>query len=325
MNMKELVTFVKSKKRLLIPVACVLVILIVILCLFCCRTGRPVREVPQIQGNNETELPDLAEAINHLSQLGSADFLALQADADREAFVEDFWRWSFGEAGLPQRLARKVSESVLESPSFVMELLVILQQDPYTYYLVDKQHMLPEGYEPGDLLPLKNGTYHVTRNDLSLRKIAYDSLQEMAEAAAAEGVVFTIGSSYRSAAYQKEVYERNVKTYGKETADRESAQPRKSQHQLGLIIDFSPIDDSFAETEACKWMLKNASRFGWSISFPDGYEEVTGYRWESWHYRYVGRDLAAFIDNYFEGVQQYALQFIHAWQAQEQALEQGVE
>ena len=97
-------------------------------------------------------------------------------------------------------------------------------------------------------------------------------------------------------------------------ADRESAQPRKSQHQLGLILDFAPIDDSFANTSASAWLLRNASRFGWSLSFPDGYEEVTGYRWESWHYRFVGKDLAAFIDKYFDGIQQYALQFIKAWQ-----------
>ncbi|MDR3247555.1 MAG: D-alanyl-D-alanine carboxypeptidase family protein, partial [Treponema sp.] len=55
-------------------------------------------------------------------------------------------------------------------------------------------------------------------------------------------------------------------------------------------------------------------RFGWSLSFPDGYESATGYRWESWHYRYVGEDLSAFIDTWFDGIQQYALQFIHAWE-----------
>jgi len=107
-----------------------------------------------------------------------------------------------------------------------------------------------------------------------------------------------------------------VKTYGKETADRESAQPGKSQHQLGLVVDFAPIDDAFAKTPASQWLLKNAGSFGFSLSFPDGYENITGYRWESWHYRYVGKDLAAFINKYFEGIQQYALQFIYAWQQQ---------
>jgi len=135
----------------------------------------------------------------------------------------------------------------------------------------------------------------------------------MAASSGAEGIVLTIGSAYRSAEYQAQVYEREVRTYGRETADRQSARPRHSQHQLGLVVDFSPIDDAFAKTEAARWLLGNAGRFGWSLSYPDGYEEVTGYRWESWHYRYVGRDLAAFIENYFEGIQQYALQFINAW------------
>jgi D-alanyl-D-alanine carboxypeptidase len=81
------------------------------------------------------------------------------------------------------------------------------------------------------------------------------------------------------------------------------------------VVDFGPIDDSFAKTAAGQWVLQNSGSFGWSISFPDGYEAATGYRWESWHYRYVGRDLVYFIDTYFDGVQQYALQFIHAWEA----------
>jgi D-alanyl-D-alanine carboxypeptidase len=128
--------------------------------------------------------------------------------------------------------------------------------------------------------------------------------------------VFTIGSAYRSAAYQSEVYERNVRTYGRESADRESARPGKSQHQLGLVVDFSPIDDAFAETPAGKWLLRNAGSFGWSLSFPDGFEEVTGYRWESWHYRFLGKELSSFIDKYFDGIQQYGLQFIKAWREQ---------
>jgi D-alanyl-D-alanine carboxypeptidase len=146
-----------------------------------------------------------------------------------------------------------------------------------------------------------------------LRAIAAEALEELSAAAAREGIILVVGSTYRSVSYQAQVYEREVAMYGKEAADRESAQPGKSQHQLGLTLDFTPIDDAFAQTPASRWLLNNASRFGWSLSFPDGYEEVTGYRWESWHYRYVGKDLAAFIDNYFDGIQQYALQFIKAW------------
>jgi D-alanyl-D-alanine carboxypeptidase len=252
----------------------------------------------------------LAEAIARFSGAG------VGADPAREAFVEDFWRWIFGEAGIPERLARKVAASALESPAFIIELLELLQQDPYTYYLVDKQHALPDGYEPGDLVPLTAGVYRLGREGLMLRRIAADALREMAAAAAPEGIVFTVGSTYRSAEYQAQVYEREVRASGREAADRVSAQPGKSQHQLGLTVDFAPIDDTFAKTPASDWLLRNAAAFGWSLSYPDGYEHVTGYSWESWHYRYVGRDLVAFINNYFEGIQQYALQFILAWREQ---------
>jgi len=83
---------------------------------------------------------------------------------------------------------------------------------------------------------------------------------------------------------------------------------------LGLIVDFYPVDNVFAKSAEGVWVKANASKFGWSISFPDGYEQLTGYSWESWHYRYVGRELAEFIDKYFDGIQQNALAFIHDWE-----------
>jgi D-alanyl-D-alanine carboxypeptidase len=194
-----------------------------------------------------------------------------------------------------------------------MELFSIPDDDPYLYFLVDKQHALPQSYIPNDLVELGGGSYAVARQGLMLRRKAAESLERMAASARSEGVVLTAASTYRSYDYQVEVYDRNVREMGREAADRESAMPGHSQHQLGLVVDFSPISDAFAKTQAGAWMLKNASRFGWSLSFPDGYEELTGYRWESWHYRYVGTELAAFIDAYFDGIQQYALQFIRVW------------
>ena len=277
----------------------------------CTRTNIQNSSVPQARGlleEAEDQLPDLAETISRLS--GGAAVV----DLDRAAFVEDFWLWIFIEAGVPERLARQVAASALESPAFIMELLSILQQDPYTYLLVDKQRPIPLDYEPGDLVPLRAGAYRITRNDLSLRAFAVDALQEMAAAAAADGIVLTVGSAYRSAPRQAEIYNWQVNTYGREAADRQSAWPGHSQHQLGTVVDFSPVEDAFAQTPASGWLVRNASRFGWSLSYPDGYEEITGYRWESWHYRYVGRELAAFIDEYFDGIQQYALQFIKVWQ-----------
>jgi D-alanyl-D-alanine carboxypeptidase len=220
-------------------------------------------------------------------------------------------------AGVPPDITGTIVEMMRFGSPFIEDTGVALEGDPYLHLLVDKQHPLPQDYEPDDLVSLVEGkTYRIGRKDLRLRGFAEASLEEMAKAAKASGVALLASSSYRSYAYQATVYNRNVREMGKEAADRESAPPGCSQHQTGLVVDFGSIDDTFAETKAGKWLLAYASDFGWSLSFPDGYEEVTGYRWESWHYRYVGVPLARFIDVYFNGIQQYALQFLHEWERQ---------
>jgi D-alanyl-D-alanine carboxypeptidase len=180
--------------------------------------------------------------------------------------------------------------------------------------LVDKRHSLPVGYAPDDLTPLvKNSVYGVGRSGLMLRACAEAALREMGVGAQKDGVTLLASSAYRSFEYQVEVYERNVRLSGKETADRESAQPGKSQHQLGTVVDFGSITDDFALTRAGRWLYEHAGEYGWSLSFPDGFEDVTGYRWECWHYRYIGREAAQFQEKWFSNIQQFMLEFIDAW------------
>jgi D-alanyl-D-alanine carboxypeptidase len=217
-------------------------------------------------------------------------------------------------AELPAALSARIKIAAAASPAFMADLSACLEGDRHLRELVDKKHPLPEGYAPNDLVTLTEGSYRVSRSGLTLRRAAAAALDEMAKAARAGGVVLVASSAYRSFEYQTQVYNRNVREMGREAADRESARPGHSQHQTGLVVDFGSIDDSFAATPAGRWLSANAPRFGWSLSFPDGYEEVTGYRWESWHYRYVGKGLAVFIDKYFDGIQQYALRFLYEWE-----------
>jgi D-alanyl-D-alanine carboxypeptidase len=244
------------------------------------------------------DAPELAEAIARLSGIDEGNL-----------FSEVLER-----SELPRELRDRLSKAIAEDPAFVMDLLGCLEGDPFLRLLVDKTHPLPEAYEPEDLAELTGGSYRAGRQGLTLRRPAAEALEEMAAAAGADGVTLVASSAYRSYEYQAEVYDRNVREMGQDLADRESARPGYSQHQTGLALDFGSIDDSFAETRAGRWMAEKAGTFGWSLSFPEGYEDATGYRWESWHYRYVGKDLAAFIDRWFGGIQQYALQFIYAWE-----------
>ena len=223
-------------------------------------------------------------------------------------------------------MARRITENAGNSAGresggggaeFLAELDALLSaDDPYLRRLVDKQHPLPENYEPGDLVELRYGSYRAGITDtMMLRRKAEEALEAMAAAAKKENITITVSSAYRSYTYQVGSFDRWTRRLGLEEAERVSARPGRSQHQLGLVVDFGSITNDFAGTAAGKWTAANAGRFGWSLSYPRGREELTGYAWESWHYRYVGQDLAAFIEAWFGGVQQYALRFIHEWES----------
>ncbi|WP_156789692.1 M15 family metallopeptidase [Gracilinema caldarium] len=220
-------------------------------------------------------------------------------------------------AKVPLTIQEKLLYEMRANPeNFIKAITTITSQDHYLWRLVDKHHALDTEYEPSDLVTLTSGSYLLNRSGLQLRKSASLALNSMAQAAKVDGVTLVVSSCYRSYQYQKQVYERNVKTMGQAAADRESAKPGHSQHQLGLAVDFGSIDDSFAKTAQSRWLEQNAWRYGWSLSYPENMESVTGYRWESWHYRFVGVELSLFIRTYFENIQQYALAFLHYYTAE---------
>lgn len=202
------------------------------------------------------------------------------------------------------------------SEQFLSDLETVISSDKYYLLtLVDKQHFLSKDYVPEDLVPLvKNNHYAINRNDLSLRIPVEAALRTMADAAADDGITILVSSTYRSYEYQKNLYARNVKQLGQVAADRESAKPGTSQHQLGTAIDFGSITDDFIDTKQGKWLAKNAMKYGFSLSFPEGYEDVTGYRYECWHYRYIGVEACRMQQKWFGNIQQYMLEFIYAWE-----------
>ena len=149
---------------------------------------------------------------------------------------------------------------------------------------------------------------------MSLRPESFEALKVLAQAAKNDGITLTVSSTYRSYEYQKNLFAYWVKVDGLEEAERESAREGTSQHQLGMALDFAPVDDAFADTVPGQWVYKNAAKYGWSLSFPNGYEDITGYRWESWHFRYIGVEACEFQKKWFGDVQQFMMEFLDAWE-----------
>lgn len=219
---------------------------------------------------------------------------------------------------LPPQVAARVKESVAKDPKGFLALLQKAGAEaaacPDLFRRVDKQVVLGPDYLPRDLVALDGTALSVSRPGHRLRKPALEALLVMDRAARRDGISLVVGSAFRSYDYQVEVFARTVKEEGGEVAaDRISARPGKSQHQLGMALDFSPIDDAFAQTQASRWLEAHASAYGFSLSFPKGYEAVTGYAWESWHWRYIGLAGTALQRDYFGGIQQYLIQFWEAY------------
>jgi D-alanyl-D-alanine carboxypeptidase len=209
---------------------------------------------------------------------------------------------------LPQR----IRAGILASPQDFLHLVAGALDEPADFFvLVDKSHALGPDYEPEDLVNLKAYPLTVSWGDLLLRKAIMPAVLELASAAKKSGIALAFSSGYRSFEYQKYVFAREVKMYGQATAERESARPGASQHQLGTAIDFGSITDDFAQTPAGEWLAAQAGEYGFSLSYPPGYEEVTGYRYESWHYRFITKPGALLQKAFFGDIQQYMLEFLN--------------
>jgi D-alanyl-D-alanine carboxypeptidase len=124
------------------------------------------------------------------------------------------------------------------------------------------------------------------------------------------GLDLKVSSAFRSYSYQSGLFSRAVAADGEAEARRYSAEPGRSQHQLGTAIDFGSIDDSFAATPESAWLVKHAAEYGFSLSYPDTLEGVTGYRHESWHWRWLGIPALGLQRDFFGDVQQYLIVYL---------------
>lgn len=158
--------------------------------------------------------------------------------------------------------------------------------------LCNKYYQLSSDFTPNDLVDVQTA-YHVSDGkEYKLRKEAYDAFKSMADAAAKDGLNIKIISAYRSNAFQTNLYNKYVTANGKEAADRFSARPGHSEHETGLAIDINDVSQAFEKTDEFKWLTDNAHLYGYILRYPKGKEQLTGYMYEPWHYRYLGIDLA---------------------------------
>ena len=158
-----------------------------------------------------------------------------------------------------------------------------------SWVVVNKLRPLaPLDYAPSDLVDAGGGN--------QLRAEAARAMAAMQAGASAAGLSISVESAYRSYDYQRGLFTNAVARFGQEGAERRSARPGYSEHQTGLAADLGgggcDIETCFADTAEGQWVVANGHRFGFVIRYPDGSQPITGYKFEPWHVRYVGEELA---------------------------------
>lgn len=168
--------------------------------------------------------------------------------------------------------------------------------------LVNRDYKLTEDYIPEDLVvPDVRFTFSYYDDKKLMRSEAAAALEELFAAGDREGIKLYGVSAYRSYTRQYTIYATNLITKGVNHTNRYSAAPGASEHQTGLVIDVSSVsagqslEEIFGTTPEGIWLAENASRFGFIIRYPKDMEDLTGYYYEPWHIRYVGKPLAAYL------------------------------
>lgn len=267
----------KGPKRVFILLLCILIIVLIIILL------PKEKENNNNQTKEEKELTQEEKNINELKKISYY----------KEEYKDRYLKY-------------QTENPNLSTEDIVTQVNIGIDQEFYTntkpaenlntnLILVNKYNYVTEDYIPENLKEIDTA---YARSGMQLVKEAKDAFEELSLAAKEGGYHVIAMSSYRSYDYQVNLYNNYVANDGKDAADTYSARAGYSEHQTGLAVDVYNLDlpyTSFEETEEFDWMQENAYKYGFILRFPKDKVNITGYQYESWHYRYVGKEVAKYI------------------------------
>ena len=175
--------------------------------------------------------------------------------------------------------------------------------------LINKYIQVPLNYKPDNLVLMEK----YSKSDIYLVDEAYQNFISLVENAKNHGFNIRAISAYRDVDYQTTLYSNYSKYDSKETVDTYSARPGFSEHHTGLCIDVDNIKTSyeyFEYTDEFEWMINNSYKYGFILRYPKNKENITGYKYESWHYRYIGKKAAKYIHKHNITYDEYFVMFI---------------
>ncbi len=241
------------------------------------------------------------------------------AKRDKIQYLEEFYSIDYAKLKNYDRYVDYSNETGEDEETTVLYVNLDMDKEDYidttlvstfsTDMLVNKHFHLDSDFVPENLVEVDE---EYTNGEVQRgSKVAVSAFLEMAKAAEGEGLGLVINSSYRSYQNQEELCQTYADLYGDSYVERYVAKPGYSEHQTGLSFDIgSTSSNIFAESEEYTWMLDHAYQYGFILRFPKSGEDITEFRNEPWHYRYVGKKIAKYIHE--EGItyEEYYVQFL---------------
>lgn len=242
--------------------------------------------------------------INIIFSHGGNDSVKRFLNREKVKYLEEFFSIDYAKLDNYDRYLKYADETGEDEDVSVLYVNLDLDKEDYTDavlvekfsidMLVNKHRYLSEDYEPNDLMEIPEE--YASEKGMKSSRIAFNAYREMSNAASKEGYGLIINSAYRSYQDQIDLGEYYKKWYGQSYVDKYVAKPGYSEHQTGLAYDIGSTKvNVFANSREYQWMKDNAYKYGFIERFTKRYEHITGFRMETWHYRYVGKDIAKYI------------------------------
>ncbi len=257
--------------------------------------------------------------ISMILKHGSDEDVIAFSKREKVKYVEEFYSISYAKLKYYDRYVHYADETGEDEETVVLYVNLGMDEEDYKNativkefspsMLVNKHWMLDESFKPDDLIEIK--LPYASEKGMKASKVAINAFIQMYQDAKKEGYGLVINSSYRSYQDQEEIVDTYRSLYGDSYVEKYVALPGYSEHQTGLAFDIGSTEKNvFAESKEYDWMLKNAYRYGFIHRFTKSQEEITGFRSEPWHYRYVGKKIAKYIQEHQITLEEYFAEFL---------------
>lgn len=254
---------------------------------------------PEVTGEQKEEKPAEAEKPAEVPAVQEAP----QAPEAPEAPAEETVSLASPDNRAKSKAAKELVEKAASMQDYShaegADAAPITEVDDNILLLANKTHPLAKDYKASDMQVITKITQGVgTEETHQMRTVAAEALYSLFDGAEAAGYDIRLRTGYRSYSYQNTLYTNYVKNNGEAAANRFSAKPGESEHQTGLCCDVGVNGvglTDFNNRPEAKWIADHAHEYGFILRYPKDKEDVTGYMYESWHIRYVGKDVAAEI------------------------------